>query len=132
MPNGFFYENIWAGACLMDGMYDCFFYYYRVLYKLLYLMQTASTLIRRRILPRLIWVYTICQCPFYGTTGIMGLNYINWFVFVKETGYTDTVHTSRSLDTPGRFSTIFKIYTTLVTSFLLFCTPSHLSKEVYS
>ena len=34
-------------------------------------MQTVMTLIRRRML---IWVYTVCQCPFYGSLGINGLN----------------------------------------------------------
>ena len=28
-------------------------------------MQTEKTMIRRRVLWRLIWVYSICQCPFY-------------------------------------------------------------------
>ena len=37
-------------------------------------MQTVLTLIRRRVQRRLIWVYTVCQCPFYGTLGINGLN----------------------------------------------------------
>ena len=36
-------------------------------------MQTALTLIRRRDLRRLIWVTSVCQCPFYGTPGINGL-----------------------------------------------------------
>ena len=34
------------------------------------LLQSVQTLIRRRVLRRLIWVYTVCQCPFYGTLGI--------------------------------------------------------------
>ena len=36
-------------------------------------MQTVSTLLNRRVLRRLILVYTICQCPFYGTLDINGL-----------------------------------------------------------
>ena len=32
-------------------------------------MQTVYTLIRRRVLRRLIWVCTVCQCPIYGTLG---------------------------------------------------------------
>ena len=43
------------------------------LYKFLYFMQTVYTLIRRRVLRRLIWVYTVCQCPFDGALGIDGL-----------------------------------------------------------
>ena len=26
--------------------------------------------------PRLNWVYTVCQCPFYGTLGINGLSFL--------------------------------------------------------
>ena len=40
-------------------------------------MQTVRTKIRRRVLRRLILVCTVCQCPFYGTLGINGLNG-NW------------------------------------------------------
>ena len=36
--------------------------------------KTAYTLIRCHILQHLIWVYTVCQCPFYGTLSINGLN----------------------------------------------------------
>ena len=36
-------------------------------------MQTVKTLIRRRILRHLIWVYTVCLYPFYGTLCL------NWF-----------------------------------------------------
>ena len=42
-------------------------------------MQTVLTVIRRRILWRLIWVYTICQCPFYGMLGLNRLKEINIF-----------------------------------------------------
>ena len=34
-------------------------------------------MIRRRVLLRLIWVYTICKYPFYGTLGINGLRGID-------------------------------------------------------
>ena len=36
-------------------------------------METVRTLIKRRVLRRLIWVYTVFQCPFYGTPGLNGL-----------------------------------------------------------
>ena len=36
------------------------------------LMQTVQTLIRQHILWCLIWVYTVCQCPFYGMLGLNG------------------------------------------------------------
>ena len=35
----------------------------------------SVALIRCSILQRLIWFYTICQCPFNGTPGIKGLNF---------------------------------------------------------
>ena len=36
-------------------------------------LQTVETLIRRRILRRLIWVCTVCQLPFYGSPNYNGL-----------------------------------------------------------
>ena len=36
-------------------------------------MQTVATLIRRRVLRRLIWVCTVCQLPFYGSSDYNGL-----------------------------------------------------------
>ena len=33
-----------------------------------------QTLIRRRVLRRLIWVYTVCLCPINSTLGMKGLN----------------------------------------------------------
>ena len=35
-------------------------------------MQTLDTLIRRRILRRLIWVCTVCLCPIKRTLGLCG------------------------------------------------------------
>ena len=32
--------------------------------------QNVKTLIRRRILWRLIWICTFCPCPIYGTLGV--------------------------------------------------------------
>ena len=49
------------------------------------LMQTVQTLIRRRVLWSLIWVYTVCQCPIYGTLGLNGLRIDP---FSKGTRYT--------------------------------------------
>ena len=36
--------------------------------------QTVGTLVRRRILRRLVWVYTVCLCPKERTLGLNGLN----------------------------------------------------------
>ena len=41
--------------------------------------QTVKTLIRRRVLRRLIWVCTVCLCPKNGTLGLYGLKYL-WLV----------------------------------------------------
>ena len=49
-------------------------------------MQTVQTLIRRRVLWRLICVYTVCQCPFYGTLGLNGLK----TVILVEIGKRET------------------------------------------
>ena len=45
---------------------------------MLYLMKTVQTLIRRRILRRLIWIYTVCKCPFYRRLGT------NWLICPDE------------------------------------------------
>ena len=46
-------------------------------------LQTVETLIRRRILRRLIWVCTVCQLPFYGSPDYNGLIFrthtVRWF-----------------------------------------------------
>ena len=47
-------------------------------------MQTMLPLIRRHVPRRLIWVYTVCQCPFKGTLGINGLTF-DYIVFFKAT-----------------------------------------------
>ena len=36
--------------------------------------QTVETLIRRRVLRRLVWIYTVCLCPTKRTLGLYGLN----------------------------------------------------------
>ena len=43
-------------------------------------MQTVKNQIRRRVLLRLIWVFTVCQCPIYGALGITSLRIV-WFAF---------------------------------------------------
>ena len=40
------------------------------------ILQTVETLIRRRVLRRLIWVCTVCQLPFYGSPDYNGLNVV--------------------------------------------------------
>ena len=54
-----------------------YFYYYHVLKTIMYLMQTMYTMIRRLVLRRLIRVYIVCQCPFYGTLRIHMSIYIH-------------------------------------------------------
>ena len=43
-------------------------------------MQTVYTLIRRRVLRRLIFIYVVRECPFYGTLGINGFKGQNFFL----------------------------------------------------
>ena len=70
-PSGLFYLIPLDRS--ISNIRHVFFYYDHVLYKYLNLMQTVWTLIRRRVLRRLIWVSTVCQCPFYGTQDLNGL-----------------------------------------------------------
>ena len=42
--------------------------------------QTVDTLIRRRNIRRLIWVYIVCLCP---TKRPLGLNGLSWFIRLK-------------------------------------------------
>ena len=67
------------------------FWCQHLLLNFLYLMRTVSTLIRRRVLRRRIWVYTVCQCPFYGALGINVLtaNNINMKI-PREGRYLET------------------------------------------
>ena len=72
MPNRLFYlssleRSVLYKECLVN------FYYYRLLYTFPYTMQTVWTLIRHRVLRRLICVYTVYQCPCYGMPGLNGL-----------------------------------------------------------
>ena len=62
MPIGLFYLNN------LDRCISIWFvctYYYHISKKFMYLMQTVKTLIRRRIIRRLILVYTVSQCPVF-------------------------------------------------------------------
>ena len=45
-------------------------------------VKTVETLIRSRVLRRLIWVYTVCICPTKMTLGIYGLIYLSNFQYV--------------------------------------------------
>ena len=49
----------------------------------MYLMQTGQNLIRHCFLQHLIWVYTVSQCPIYGTRGLNGLSLIYIIVLIK-------------------------------------------------
>ena len=76
------------GACLFL-ISLCFFYNF------LNLIQTVWTLIRRRVLRRLIWVYTVCQCPFYGTLGTNGLTVNIYLKLIKSDSRLRTCETSK-------------------------------------
>ena len=55
-------------------MSGVFFYFYFICDSIS-CEQTAKTLIRRRVLRRLIWVCTVCLCPKNGTLGLYGLRW---------------------------------------------------------
>ena len=48
--------------------------------------QTVETLIRRRILRRLIWVCAVCLCPTKKDAMLIWVNYMQWFVLIKIKG----------------------------------------------
>ena len=59
----------------VTGCLNCFF----VLSFTVEISVPYTEYIRRRVLRRLTWVYTVCHCPFYETLGINGLT-----VYPKE------------------------------------------------
>ena len=62
--------TLWTGPFPIERV-SGYFYYSHVLRNFVNLIQTVLTLIRRRVLRRLIWSYTVCQCPFYGAGGLV-------------------------------------------------------------
>ena len=78
MPNELFYNHsMHRSISNIRGVW-LVLYYYHVLYKFVFLMQIVQTLIRRRVLRRPIWVYIVCQCPFYGTLGSNALKHVKY------------------------------------------------------
>ena len=71
---------IWNSPFLFKGVLGGIFHFYSSFYRKL-CKQTVETLIRRRILWRLIWVCTICLCPTKRTLGIYGF-YCNYFAYL--------------------------------------------------
>ena len=74
-------------------------------------MQTVQTLIRRRRMRRLIWVYAVCQCAFYfyGTPGINGLvmYHIMPCIVSYHVSYHIMYHMSRREDYPDNRFLLF-------------------------
>ena len=69
MPSGLFYlKSLYQSISCNRGVWLVFII--TTFYRNLCWMQTVKNLI---ILRRLIWVNTVCQCPFYGTIGTNGL-----------------------------------------------------------
>ena len=83
-------------------------------------MQTVETLIRRRILWRLIWVCTVCQLPFYGSPDYNGLKQ-NGKVSVKERPYYPGVPSKYVLSQKNWFDSIWMAL--VLTGMLLFGWP---------
>ena len=54
----------------------CFFFHFYSNFNITFFQQTVETLIRRRVLRRLIWVCTACLCPTKRALGLYGLSLI--------------------------------------------------------
>ena len=81
MPNGISHRyQLDQSISVLRGVRWYFFRFYSNFNRKL-CKQTVETLIRRRILWRLIWVCTICLCPTKRTLGIYGLK-CNYFAFL--------------------------------------------------
>ena len=66
----------------MLGVFDGIFHFIQN-YNRTFCKQTVETLIRRRVLWRLIWVCVVCLCPTNRTLGLYGLIYMSDHVLFK-------------------------------------------------
>ena len=62
----------WTSPLSIWGVSGVLFHFYSISNRY-FCKQTVKTLIRRRVLRRLIWVCTVCLCPKNGTLGLYGL-----------------------------------------------------------
>ena len=76
----------WTSPFPNLGVSDVLFHLYSILNRYS-CQQTVKTLIRRRILRRLIWVCIVCLCPKNGTLGLYALKY-NKYEKIHHTPYT--------------------------------------------
>ena len=72
-PNEFSISSNWMSSFTTLGILGGIFHFHSKFDRIL-CKQTLETLIRHRILWRLIWVCTVCLCPTKRTLGLYGLN----------------------------------------------------------
>ena len=87
MPSGFFYIN--SLDRFISNIRGVWLAFIIVMFcRNIWTMQTVKTLIRRRVLWRRIWVYTVCQCAFYGTLDLYGWTYLIHKYILDRTSVT--------------------------------------------
>ena len=62
----------WMSLFSVKGVSGVLFHFYFIFERNSFNKQKVQALIRRRVLRRLIWVYTVCQCPIMGRYAHMG------------------------------------------------------------
>ena len=70
MPSGLFYLELFGPFHFQHKRFLVYFYY--CLFYFFVVNANSVEQLRRRVLWLLSWVYTVCQCPFYGPRGING------------------------------------------------------------
>ena len=72
IPSGIFYLSLWTGPFLTKGV--CFAFLVLSCFTEISVFNANSVdPIRCHVVQLLIWIFTVCQCPLYGTSGIKGL-----------------------------------------------------------
>ena len=64
----------WTSPFPFEGLLGCIFHFHSIFNRTV-CQQTVQTLIRRRVLRRLVWVCTICLCPTKRTLSLNELNH---------------------------------------------------------
>ena len=78
LPSGLFHPyQLGESISIFRGGWCFVVFFFFILFVILFHRnsdkQTVKTLIRRRVLRRLIWFCTVCLCPKHGTPGLYGL-----------------------------------------------------------
>ena len=89
----------WASPLPLLGVSGIFFHFCFISNRKSCL-QAVKTLVRRRVL---IWVCTVCLCPFYWTRGTSGLIYVGFSSIANVHGLTKSIFLNRMLASPEGF-----------------------------